>query len=58
MHLPGYMDETAELPLSHMNWFSVCDVSCGQVFTDSICITKAYEVLSFAKMYTVCGCEC
>jgi len=58
VHLLGCMNETAELPLPHMNWFSVCDVSCGQLFTDSICITKAYEVVSCGQMYAVCGCEC
>ena len=39
-----------------MNWFSVCDVSCGQVFTLGIRITKVYEVVSCAQMYAVCGC--
>jgi len=41
-----------------MNWFSVCDVSYGQVFTVGICITKAYEAVSYAEMYAVRGCEC
>ena len=58
VHLPGYMNETVELPLPHMNWFSVCDVSYGQVFTVGICITKAYEAVSCAEMYAVRGCEC
>ena len=56
-HLSGYMDETAELLLSHVNWFSVCDVRSGQVFTGSICITKAYEVVSCGQTYAVCSCE-
>ena len=30
VHLPGYINETVELPLPHMNWFSVCDVSYGK----------------------------
>ena len=42
VQLPGYVDETAELPLTHMNWFSVCDVSCGKVFTDGTCVTEVY----------------
>jgi len=52
------MNETVEFPLPHMNWFSVCDVSYGQVFTDSICITKAHEAVSCTEMYAVRGCEC
>ena len=40
VHLPVYMKETVELLLPHLNWFSVCDVSYGQVFTVGICITK------------------
>jgi len=39
------MNETVDLPLPHMNWFSICDVSYGQAFTVGICITKAYEVV-------------
>jgi len=41
VHFPGYMKETVEFHLAHMNWFSVRDVGYVQVFTDSICITKA-----------------
>ena len=40
-----------------VDWFSLCDVSCGQVCTVGICITKAYEVVSCAQMYAVRGCE-
>jgi len=36
------MNETAELPLPHMNSFSVCVVNYGKVFTGSICVTKVY----------------
>ena len=41
VHFPGYMNETVELPLPHVNLISVCDVSYGQVFTVGICITVA-----------------
>ena len=58
MHWPGYTDEIVEFPLSRMNWVCVCDVSCGQVFTDSISVTEVYEVGSCAQMHAVCGCEC
>jgi len=56
VHLPGYTNETAELLLPHKNWFSVCDASCGQVFTVGICITKACEVVGCAEMYAARGC--
>jgi len=39
--LPGYVNQTVEFPLPHMNCFSVCDVSYGQVFTVGIGVTKA-----------------
>jgi len=45
-------------PFPRVNWFSVCDVSYGQVFTVGICITKAYEAVRCAEMYAVRGCEC
>jgi len=52
VHLPGYMNETAELPLPHMNLFSVCDVSYGRVFTVAVCVTKAYaSVWLFVEMF-------
>ena len=43
------------VPPPRMNWFSVCDVSYGQVFTVGICITKAYEVVSVQRctLFTV-----
>jgi len=56
VYLPGCMDGTAELPFPHMNWFSVCDVSYGQVFTDGICITKVYlykGLVVSGKVYTL-----
>jgi len=57
VHLPGYVNANFELPLPHMNLFSVSDVSCRQVFTVGICITVAYEAVSFTEMYAVRGCE-
>ena len=36
----------------------LCDVKCGQVFTDSICITKAWEAVSCGQVCAVRGCEC
>ena len=51
------MNETVQVPYPHMNWFSVCDISYGQVFTDVICITKAQEAVSCAEMCAVGNCE-
>jgi len=37
---------------SHVWIDSVCDVSCGQVFTERICVTKAF-VVGVVKRYAL-----
>ena len=46
--LSGYMNVTVELSLPHTNWFSVCDVSHGQMLTVGICNTMAYKAVRCA----------
>ena len=57
VHLPGYMNETAELPLPHE--LVLClRRHLWQLLTVGICVTVAYEAVSCTEMYAVRSCEC
>ena len=56
VHLPCYMNETVEFPLTSMNWFSVCDVNYGQVFTVGISVSLRlgrWSVFRRRKLFAV-----